>query len=186
MLAHKSKGFNFSLTMGSFSFSLDTRVVDIKVADSASVGKKKKTPSNQRRNAKRRQLFLDSKKLTEPNETCIRDSLLVCDICDMAFNSRVELNKHLKKAHESIEQLDVNTSLHWFSTTDEHPDETHPLFTLKDQESPTEIGPMFIKGPRLQEYIDECPELYPGCDFWNLSDDFYADSKDYFRIRKIY
>ena len=76
MLANKSMGFNFSLTMGSFSFSLDTRVVETKAADPASMVKKKKySPSNQRRNAKRRQLFLDSnnptKIQTEPNKVVL-------------------------------------------------------------------------------------------------------------------
>ena len=75
----------------------------------------------------------------------------------------------MKKAHENIEQLDGNTSLRLVSTTDEPSTETE-TFTLKYQESQTKIGPMLIKGPGLQQYIDnQCPELYPGWDFWTLS-----------------
>ena len=66
MLANKSSGFNFSLTMGSVSFSLDTRVVDTKVTDPVSLTRRKKSsPSTLRRNAKRRTLFLESKKQNE-------------------------------------------------------------------------------------------------------------------------
>ena len=185
MLANKSMGFNFSLTMGSFSFSLDTRVVETKAADPAAMVKKKKySPSHQRRNAKRRQLFLESKKHTESNTACT-DSILVCDICDLEVNTKVDLNKHMKKAHENIEQLDGNNSLQSVSTTDEPSTETKTLCTLKDQESQTKTGPMLIKGPELQDYIDdECPEDYPG-DTWDLSDDFYIDSKFYFKIKRV-
>ena len=140
-VANKSMGFNFSLTMGSFSFSLDTRVVETKAADPASMVKKKKySPSNQRRNAKRRQLFLESKKQTEKqtesNSACTTDSLLVCDICDLEVNSKVDMNKHMKKAHENMEQLDGNTSLESVSTTDEPPTETETLCTEVIEKKP--------------------------------------------------
>ena len=70
MLANKSQGFNFSLTMGSVSFSLDTRVMDTKMADPVLLTRRNKSsPSTRKRNAKRRTMFLESKKQTEYKKT---------------------------------------------------------------------------------------------------------------------
>ena len=63
MLAGKSLSFSFSLKIGTnFSFSLDTRG---EAALSSAKMKKKKTPSTLRRNARRREQFLQ-KKLASP------------------------------------------------------------------------------------------------------------------------
>ena len=116
MLATKNQSFNFTLTLGgSFSISLDTRVKDL-----APVARKKLSPSTQRRNARRRQQFLDSKnspvskeleKLTETQSAEKTSSTLSCDICDFSVKSNIGLNLHMKNQHENIEQLDGNTSL---------------------------------------------------------------------------
>ena len=56
-LANQGKDFSFNLTNSTFSFSLDTR--ESKVKDT--LGKKRTSPSTQRRNARRREDFLRKK-----------------------------------------------------------------------------------------------------------------------------
>ena len=57
-LASKGKDFSFSLTIDStFSFSLDTRESNVQ----STLAKKRSSPSTQRRNAKRREEFLQKK-----------------------------------------------------------------------------------------------------------------------------
>ena len=115
MLANKSKDFNFSLTMDSVSFSLDTRVVDTKMTDPVSLTRRKKSsPSTRRRNAKRRTLFLESKKQTETKES-----------------EKQTENKEHEKQNENKEPADATGSLKFF---------TFSLFLwLKKQCSPLKI-----------------------------------------------
>ena len=122
MLANKSNGFNFSLTMGSVSFSLDTRVVDTKMTDPVSLARKNKSsPSTRRRSAKRSTLFLESKKqnkIKEPEKQtdatgslkvcdlktmehldCNNERYHTCDICGKEYGSKLFLDLHNEKDH---------------------------------------------------------------------------------------
>ena len=141
-LATKSQGFNFILNIGSnFSFSLDTRIKN----PTSVVRKKKSSPSTLRRNARRRQKFMETKnstvieetdKQTETMSAEISDSSLFCDICEFSANSKIALNKHMKTQHVNIDQLDGN--LTWNSTPDESskPEdftETSPVLINNDE-----------------------------------------------------
>ena len=107
-LASQGQAFNFSLTLGtSFSFSLDTRVE----APVPQVTRKKKTsPSTQRRNDRRRKLFLESKQ-TGSKSAEENGKLFYCDVCDFSEMSRKDLNVHMIRQHKDLEQLDGNMSL---------------------------------------------------------------------------
>ena len=139
MLATKNQNFNFTLTLGSsFSFSLDTREKDL-----SPVARKKSSPSTQRRNARRRQQFLDSKnsleeheKQTEPQSAVNKSSSLSCDICDFSANSNIGLKLHMQKQHENIEQLDGNTSLNSSANED-----LKPEYNTETNETSSELPP---------------------------------------------
>ena len=98
-LASQGQAFNFSLTVGpDFSFSLDTR------SKAASPGMKKKaSPSTLRRNAKRREEYLQQKrqpssvKLTEGVE--VASNALSCDKCDYNAASEKGLRQHKRMKH---------------------------------------------------------------------------------------
>ena len=107
-LASQGQAFNFSLTLGtSFSFSLDTRVgAPVKQA----TRKKTTSPSTQRRNDRRRKLFLEFKQ-TEAKSAGDNGKLFSCDVCDFAGTSRKDLKIHMTRQHKDLEQLDGNISL---------------------------------------------------------------------------
>ena len=72
ILANKSMGFNFSLTLDSLSFSLDTRVVETKVIHPVPlIRRNKSSPSTRRRNETRRTLFQESKKQNEKKKNFV-------------------------------------------------------------------------------------------------------------------
>ena len=108
-LASQGQSFNFCLTLGtSFSFSLDTKVK----APVPQVTRKKKTsPSTQRRNDRRRKLFLESKQ-TGSKSAEQNGKLFSCEVCDFSETStRKDLNIHMIRQHKDLEQLDCNISL---------------------------------------------------------------------------
>ena len=107
-LASQGQAYNFSLTLGtSFSFSLDTRVE----APVLQVTRKKKTcPSTEKRNDRRRQLFLQSKQ-TGSKSAEENVKLFPCDVCDFSEMSRKDLNIHMNTQHKDLEQLDGNLFL---------------------------------------------------------------------------
>ena len=66
-LSSQGSAFKFSLTMGSnFSFSLDTRGVALDIQAKIPL-KKKPSPSTLRRNARRREAFLNKKRNPAPS-----------------------------------------------------------------------------------------------------------------------
>ena len=106
-LASKGQTFSFSLNVGpSFTFSLDTRG-----NGSTTLSKKRKTPSTQRRNSRRRAEFLAKKhgpppetepsveKETEPEE----ENIFQCDQCENNFKSENGLKIHIGKTHKKVE-----------------------------------------------------------------------------------
>ena len=106
-LASKGQTISFSLNVGpSFTFSLDTRG-----NGSTTLSKKRKTPSTQRRNSRRRAEFLAKKhgpppetepsveKETEPEE----ENIFQCDQCENNFKSENGLKIHIGKSHKKVD-----------------------------------------------------------------------------------
>ena len=91
-LAGKSLPFSFSFNIGpNFSFSVDTRGKEV-----STLQKKKKTPSTLRRDARRREDFLNQK-LNAPTA----EKTSKCDQCDGTFKSENGLKIHIGKAHKT-------------------------------------------------------------------------------------
>ena len=114
MLAGKNLPFTFSLKVGTnFSFSVDTRG---KGGLSASIEKKKKpTPSALRRNARRREEFLNKKlapaaeepqqeasveEAKEDHQKVVEGKAFKCEQCGNDFKSENGLKIHIGKAHK--------------------------------------------------------------------------------------
>ena len=65
---------------------------------------KKKSPSTLRRNAARKQKFLDKKNMSSANKEL--SDIFKCDQCEYEVNCKVNLRKHIGKNHSVIPQLD--------------------------------------------------------------------------------
>ena len=123
-LATKGQAFTFKLTIGnSYSFSLDTKIEE----PTSLIRKQKSSPSTQRRNARRREKFLESKnstimenpkQQTESKSAEQIESSLSCNICEYSSNSKIGFNNHMKHEHKTIDQLDGKITLN--STTAEN------------------------------------------------------------------
>ena len=99
-LATQGEAFNFSLSIGSsFSFSLDTRSKEIKKITRT----KKPSPSTLRRNAKRRQDFLNMKQnpsaVSQTAEVATVPAAPLCDMCDYKAASEKGLKTHKRMKH---------------------------------------------------------------------------------------
>ena len=110
-LASKGQIFSFTLKVGSsFAFSLDTRG-----NGTSSLTKKRKSPSTQRRNARRRAEFLAKKRGPPENESSSEKSTpekvarpvkakeFKCDQCDKDFKSENGLKIHVGKTHNRVD-----------------------------------------------------------------------------------
>ena len=112
-LASKGQTFSFALNVGSsFMFSLDTRG-----NVSSTLSKKRKSPSTQRRNAKRRAEFLAKKRgpLPEIESTSVEIAPekepehgnekhdFKCGQCEKKFKSEKDLNIHIGKTHKKVD-----------------------------------------------------------------------------------
>ena len=108
-LVSKGQPFNFSFTIGIHSFSLDTRESTTKVVD-----RKRLSPSQLRRNLKRKEDFL-KKKSDSPNSSkeppeqtpeketeadVVPVNQHKCSICERTFATKNGLNIHKGKAHD--------------------------------------------------------------------------------------
>ena len=127
-LASHGKSFSISLKLGSnFSFSLDTME---KITTENVVKKNKLSPSSIRRNARRRQEFLEKKRQINPvrsapaangnKENTSKNSIestgdksFKCDNCDLEFETEKGLRCHEGKKHKltlsPIPQTDGHT-----------------------------------------------------------------------------
>ena len=109
-LANHGQNFKFSLILGpSFSFILDSKMKK----PAPEVKKKQSSPSSLRRNAKRKQKFLESRKTSsEPpdEQNSTPKKVISCDMCDFEPISKRELENHMRQKHQNIEQLDGHTS----------------------------------------------------------------------------
>ena len=105
-LASKGQEFHFSLAMGpSFTFSLDTRGK----ATMGPEGKKKKSPSTMRRNARRREEFIAKKDQTLPTvihqvEEAVISSF-TCEQCEYTNVSEKGLRQHTRMKHGKAQLL---------------------------------------------------------------------------------
>ena len=99
-LSSKGQAFNFSVAIGpDFTFSMDTR------SKAASPGiKKKASPSTLRRNARRREEYLQRKQNTSPvnstEEVEIVSDAVSCDQCDYKPASEKGLRQHKRMKHK--------------------------------------------------------------------------------------
>ena len=99
-LANQGEAFNFSLSVGSnFSFSLDTR----SEARKKSLRTKKPSPSTLRRNARRRQEYLNKKQnpvaVNHIAEVTAVSVSPLCDLCDYKAASEKGLKTHKRMKH---------------------------------------------------------------------------------------
>ena len=93
-----------------FSFNFNT--LDQETSKFRTKEAKKKSPSTIRRNAARKQEFLDKKKISSVDNE-LSEISLKCDQCDFKVNCKVKLRKHIEKEHKVIPQLDgVNDNNH--------------------------------------------------------------------------
>ena len=99
-LSSQGQAFNFSVAIGpDFTFSMDTR------SKAASPGiKKKASPSTLRRNARRREEYLQRKQNTSPvnstEEVEIVSDAVSCDQCDYKPASEKGLRQHKRMKHK--------------------------------------------------------------------------------------
>ena len=98
------KSFKLEVKLSSgFSFNFNT--LDHEESKSRTKEVKKKSPSTLRRNAARKQKFLDKKNTSSANKELSEDSKK-CDQCDYQANCKVSLRKHVGKKHLVISQID--------------------------------------------------------------------------------
>ena len=102
-LASKGLAFSFTLSVGpDFSFSLDARERKQAAKVLTAEVKKKLSPSQVRRNARRRQEFLKRKAETNGKEQVVEAKTLKCDQCDKQFKSESGLKIHMGKSHKNV------------------------------------------------------------------------------------
>ena len=102
-LASQSLAFSFTLSVGpDFSFSLDARERKQAAKVLTAEVKKKLSPSQVRRNARRRQEFLKRKAETNGKEQVVEAKTLKCDQCDKQFKSESGLKIHMGKSHKNV------------------------------------------------------------------------------------
>ena len=99
-LCNQGQAFNFSVTIGKdFTFSMDTRSMA-----ASPVIKKKASPSTLRRNARRREEYLQRKQNPSPvnstEEVETVSNALSCDQCDYKPASEKGLLQHKRKKHK--------------------------------------------------------------------------------------
>ena len=102
-LASQGLAFSFTLSVGpDFSFSLDARERNQAANVLTAEVKKKLSPSQVRRNARRRQEFLKRKAETNGKEQVVEAKTLKCDQCDKQFKSESGLKIHMGKSHKNV------------------------------------------------------------------------------------
>ena len=115
-LAHQGLAFNFSLKIGStFSFSLEARDKGLALDAPGKTRKKKSSPSTLRRNARRKEAFLQRKQnpATVSSEVNVGpaeeppqqrgEGTFKCNICGNIFKSDNGLKIHKGKSHKTSE-----------------------------------------------------------------------------------
>ena len=161
------KTFKLEVKLSSgFSFNFNT--LDKEEPKSRTVEVKKKSPSTLRRNADRRQKFLEKKNVYSANKEL--SETFKCDQCEYEVNCKVNLRKHIGRKHRVIPQLDGATDLKPSEDTSSQTDH----ITIKHSEVQTESsdGHVTVKwgesdltpppGTVILIYKPECLEVdYP-------------------------
>ena len=143
-LANSSKSFHLNLKTKDINFSCSSH--DRNLPSMTSTRTKRKSPSQKNRDFLRRNTFL-KKKMELPNS----DNNFTCELCEFSAKSRIQLNIHMVKEHEHLDQLDGNTSLD--SPTVEHNDEE----ALNEEEA----KPFYLKFNECKQYATgEIPNSY--------------------------
>ena len=109
-LVSQQQHFSFSLTVGSsFSFSLDNRKESINLETrkvtslKKQMPRKKLSPSQVRRNLKRKQDFLKKKsEHSERGSSALKVKTFECDHCENIFKSESDLENHMECAHKVV------------------------------------------------------------------------------------
>ena len=103
LLISNQKAFQFEVKLASgFSFNFNT--LDQEPTKSRTQEVRKKSPSTLKRNAARKERFLQDKKTSSEKEI-LADSFN-CDQCQHQANCKASLRKHVGKEHKLIPQLD--------------------------------------------------------------------------------
>ena len=125
-LTSQGQAFKLYITTGTFKFSLDTRGAPTKVV--AKEGKKKLSPSQQRRNLRRKEDFLKRKaELSQENSITVESNPEThgkdtdtdartskhykCTLCDRVFSTENGMKIHKGKSHEPEELRSSNTKV---------------------------------------------------------------------------
>ena len=96
-LASQRSTFNFSLTLGtSFSFSLATQE---KEAPATTSTRKKPSPSTQRRNLKRKEMYLEKMKPFSPGTKECKEVVYKCEHCEFESTSDNGVSVHMEEVH---------------------------------------------------------------------------------------
>ena len=110
-LCSQGQAFNFSVTIGQdFTFSMDTRSKEVSPAN---VVRKKASPSTRRRNAMRRQEFLNKKRNPSSKNSCEVEAVSdapSCDQCDYKAASEKGLKQHKRMKHNAFSENSTNQS----------------------------------------------------------------------------
>ena len=108
-LASQRSTFNFSLTLGtSFSFSLSTQE---KEAPATANTRKKPSPSTQRRNLKRKELYLEKMKPFSPATKECKEVVYKCDDCELESTLENGVSVHMEEVHrKDYTEMDVETN----------------------------------------------------------------------------
>ena len=101
-LCSQGQAFNFSVTIGQdFTFSMNTRSKEVSPVN---VVRKKASPSTRRRNALRRQEFLNKKRSPSSRNSCEVEAVSdapSCDQCDYKAASEKGLKQHKRMKHKA-------------------------------------------------------------------------------------
>ena len=148
-LENKGRTFNINITAGNFSFSLDTRGTTTKDVERK---RKKLSPSQVRRNQKRKEDYLKRKSLlsedsskevnTEPVPEKAQEPNK-CDICEKTFKSEGGLKTHKTRTHHKTQATP--------------PAQTEKLRSYISDDSPLEVS--LVKEQVREEQCMCCGEL---------------------------
>ena len=164
-LDKKRRAFSFKVTVGNFSFSLDSSETSPKVMEK----KKKLSPSQIRRNQKRREHFLLMKAaapsdnpLPAPEKEQEKGEIHKCEICDKVFKTEKGLKSHKTRTHkvETLRGLSLDKSLEVSLPSEERENENTST-PVKTKTSELEKSETF--GDQLMESLipcDSCVALF--------------------------
>jgi hypothetical protein len=142
------KSFKLEVKLSSgFSFNFNT--LDQEESKSRTKEVKKKSPSTLRRNAARKQKFLDKKNTSSANKELSEDSNK-CDQCDYQANCKVSLRKHVGKKHLVIPQID---GLEDLRPSEEKSSQTEVQVKHSEAQTESSDSPVIVKWGECGELV---------------------------------